>query len=59
MNRVEIVNGYMNTQEVCAYLQVHENTIFRWVKKGLLKAGRAGSEYRFKMEWVDRFAEGR
>ncbi len=39
-------NEMYNTAEAMDFLQISESTIKRWLKKGILKANKAGGRYR-------------
>lgn len=45
----------MNMQEVCAYLDMKEVTIKRYVREGLLDSEQSGSELQFVPEKVEKF----
>ena len=45
----------LNVEEVAEYLQIHPNTIFKWIKAGKLKAYKVGREWRIKRDDLDSF----
>lgn len=42
----------MTVEEVSTYLQFHEQTIYRWLREGKIKARRVGGQWRFTEEDV-------
>lgn len=45
----------MSTQEISKYLGVHEMTVYRWLKKGVLPGFKVGGRWRSKKEVLDQF----
>jgi excisionase family DNA binding protein len=45
----------MTMAEACAYIRRHRNTIMRYVRDGRLPCKRAGYDYRFRREDLDKF----
>lgn len=45
----------MSTQEISKYLGVHEMTVYRWLKKGVLPGFKVGGRWRSKKEVLDSF----
>ena len=50
-----MASPFLLFSEACEYLRVHPNTLTRWIKKHKLRPGRAGRDYRFTKEMLDRF----
>lgn len=48
----------MSTQEISKYLGVHEMTVYRWLKKGVLPGFKIGGRWRSKKEVLDNFLMG-
>ncbi len=46
----------MSVEQVAEYLQVHEQTVRRWIHNSELPAARAGRQFRIDPEDVERFA---
>ncbi len=46
----------MSVEQVAEYLQVHKQTVRRWIHRGELPAARAGRQFRIDPEDVERFA---
>jgi len=44
----------LTLQDVCAYLRVHEMTIYRWVKAGILPGSKIGGRWRFKKSHIEK-----
>jgi len=56
MDRIaEIKNRILTVQELSSYLQVHPSTIYRMLKKNQLPAFRVGSDWRFRVEAIDKW----
>jgi len=45
----------MSTQEISKYLGVHEMTVYRWLKKGVLPGFKVGGRWRSKKDVLDNF----
>jgi excisionase family DNA binding protein len=45
----------MSVEQVAEYLQVHKQTVRRWIHRGELPAARAGRQFRIYPEDVERF----
>ena len=45
----------MSTQEISKYLGVHEMTVYRWLKKGVLPGFKVGGRWRSKKDVLDSF----
>lgn len=49
----------LTIEEVARYLRVSERTVYDWVQKGELPAGKLGSSWRFKRADIERWADER
>lgn len=49
----------LDCREVAQYLQVHEMTVYRWLKKGVLPGFKLGGRWRTKKDILDKFLEER
>ena len=47
----------MTTKEIAKYLGVHEMTVYRWLKKGVLPGFKIGGRWRSKKDILDSFLE--
>lgn len=45
----------MTTKEIAKYLGVHEMTVYRWLKKGVLPGFKIGGRWRSKKDILDSF----
>ena len=45
----------MTTQEIAKYLGVHEMTVYRWLKKGILPGFKIGGRWRTKKDVLDKY----
>jgi len=45
----------MTTQDISRYLGVHEMTVYRWLKKGVLPGFKIGGRWRSKKDVLDDF----
>jgi chromosome partitioning protein len=46
-------NTYLSTEEVAKLLNVHSNTVARWIKNGKLPSTKIGREYRIPREAIE------
>jgi excisionase family DNA binding protein len=45
----------MTTKEIAKYLGVHEMTVYRWLKKGVLPGFKIGGRWRSKKDLLDNY----
>ena len=45
----------MTTKEIAKYLGVHEMTVYRWLKKGILPGFKIGGRWRSKKDLLDNY----
>lgn len=45
----------MTTKEIARYLGVHEMTVYRWLKKGVLPGFKIGGRWRSKKDLLDAY----
>ena len=45
----------MTTKEIAKYLGVHEMTVYRWLKKGILPGFKIGGRWRPKKDLLDTY----
>jgi excisionase family DNA binding protein len=50
-----LANRMLTAQELAAYLRVNRSTVYRLLKKGELPGFRIGSEWRFRIDEVNRW----
>ncbi len=52
---------WLTSQEAAEYLQVHQETVRNWARKGVIPAAKLGNRggFRFRREDVERFLEHR
>jgi excisionase family DNA binding protein len=48
----------LTVADVARYLQVHDSTIYRMLKKGTIPGFRVASEWRFSMMEIDKWRQG-
>ncbi len=55
------VTRWLTTPEAAEYLQVHQETVRNWARKGVIPAAKLGNRggFRFRREDLDRFLESR
>lgn len=49
----------MTIKQVCAYLQVHQSTLYRLCKRKQIPAFKVGSDWRFLKNQIDTWAQAR
>jgi len=54
-----LANKMLTAQELAAYLRVNRSTVYRLLKKGELPGFRIGSEWRFRIDEVNRWFKER
>jgi excisionase family DNA binding protein len=54
----EVVHPILTLTEVALYLRVHPTTIYRLIKSNQLPGFKVGSDWRFKLEDIDKFRFG-
>ena len=50
---VELVNRWYSLKEICAYLGVSRDTIFKWIETKNMPAQKIGRQWKFKLDEVD------
>jgi excisionase family DNA binding protein len=53
MLAVEIENRWYSLKEICAYLGVSRDTIFKWIDMKNMPAHKIGRQWKFKLDEVD------
>jgi excisionase family DNA binding protein len=49
------VSPVMTVKGICAYLRIHNTTLYRLIKADKIPHFRVGSDYRFNREWIDQW----
>jgi len=47
----------MNTRDIAKYLNLHEMTIYRWLKKGTLPGFKLGGRWKTRRDILNKFLE--
>ena len=50
---MELVNRWYSLKEVCEYLGVGRDTIFKWIETKNMPAQKIGRQWKFKLDEVD------
>ncbi len=50
---MEIVNRWYSLKEICEYLGVSRDTIFKWIDSKNMPAHKMGRQWKFKIDEVD------
>lgn len=50
---MEIENRWYSLKEICAYLGVSRDTIFKWIDIKNMPAHKIGRQWKFKLDEVD------
>ena len=50
---MELVNRWYSLKEVCEYLGVSRDTIFKWIETKNMPAQKIGRHWKFKLDEVD------
>ena len=51
-SRKTVSDGLMNSREVATFLNIHENTVYSWVRDGELPALRLGGTTKHKLRFL-------
>jgi excisionase family DNA binding protein len=54
---VEIEDRWLSVDEICKYLGVGKDTVYKWIDKHDMPAHRMGRLWKFKKEQVDKWIE--
>lgn len=54
----EMEDRWLSINEICKYLGVSSDTVYRWIDKHAMPAHRVGRLWKFKKEQVDAWVEG-
>ena len=54
---VEIEDRWLSVDEICKYLGVGKDTVYKWIDKHGMPAHRMGRLWKFKKEQVDKWVE--
>ena len=50
---MELSNRWYSLKEICAYLGVSRDTIFKWIENKNMPAQKVGRQWKFKLDEVD------
>ena len=50
---MELINRWYSLKEICAYLGVSRDTIFKWIESKNMPAQKVGRQWKFKLDEVD------
>jgi len=53
----EISDRWLSVDEICTYLGVSKDTVYKWIDKYKMPAHRMGRLWKFKKEQVDAWVE--
>lgn len=53
----ELENRWLSVGDICNYLGVSNDTVYRWIEKQDMPAHRVGRLWKFKKEQVDAWVE--
>lgn len=52
---MEITNRWYSLKEICGYLGVSRDTIFKWIDNKNMPAHKMGRQWKFKLDEVDKW----
>jgi excisionase family DNA binding protein len=58
MNDLPLPERWLSVEELCAYLGVKRDTIYKWILRRGLPAHKAGRLWKFKRDEVDAWVRG-
>ena len=50
---MELTNRWYSLKEICGYLGVSRDTVFKWIETKYMPAHKMGRQWRFKVSEVD------
>ena len=53
----EFEDRWLSVEEICQYLGVSNDTVYRWIDKRSMPAHRVGRPWKFKKQQVDNWVE--
>lgn len=48
----------LTVKDVAAYLQVHQSSIYRLIKRGMIPTFKVGADWRFRADEIDKWRNG-
>jgi DNA binding domain protein, excisionase family len=57
MDKRDSFERYMTVADVCAYLSVRHETVYRWIKNGDMPAHRVGKRWMFQRAEIDEWVK--
>ncbi len=53
----ELEDRWLSVEEICKYLGISNDTVYRWIDKRGMPASKVGRLWKFKKDQVDRWIE--
>ena len=54
---LELINRWYSLKEICEYLGVSRDTIFKWIETKNMPAHKMGRQWKFKLDEVDEWVK--
>ena len=54
----ELENRWLSVDEICKYLGVSNDTVYKWINKKGMPASRVGHLWKFRKEEIDEWVRG-
>lgn len=54
---LELINRWYSLKEICEYLGISRDTVFKWIETKSMPAHKMGRQWKFKIDEVDEWVK--